>query len=172
MRASARFVRWFVLVSTASVAAGCASAPLDIPTYPLRPQPVSVTAQAPRVRPAPRPVPGESTDPVRPTSATEPISPSAGLDELLTLARTRNPDLATAAARVGEARGRMVQAGLYPNPTVGYSGNQINDGPGTAGQQGGFVAQEFVTGGKLKIARESARYGVTAADWHAASRWF
>ena len=66
----------------------------------------------------------------------------------------------------------MVQAGLYPNPTVGYSGNQINDGPGTAGQQGGFVEQEFVTGGKLQIAREAARFGVTAADWHAASKWF
>ncbi len=77
-----------------------------------------------------------------------------------------------AAARVGEARGRMVQAGLYPNPTVGYSGNQINDGPGTAGQQGGYVAQEFVTAGKLKIATAAARAGVSAADWHAASKWF
>jgi cobalt-zinc-cadmium efflux system outer membrane protein len=91
---------------------------------------------------------------------------------LLALARAHNPDLAAAAARVGEARGRMVQAGLYPNPTLGYSGNQINDGPGTAGQQGGFVSQEFVTAGKLTIAREAARFGVAAADWHAASRWY
>lgn len=49
----------------------------------------------------------------------------------------------------------MIQAGLYPNPTVGYSGNQINDGPGTAGQQGGYGSQEFVVGGKLALAREA-----------------
>jgi len=91
---------------------------------------------------------------------------------LLALARRRNPDVAAAVARVGEARGRMVQAGLYPNPTVGYSGSQINDGPGTAGQQGGFVSQEFVTAGKLRTAREAARHGVTAADWRAASQWY
>ena len=46
----------------------------------------------------------------------------------------------------------MIQAGLYPNPVVGYSGSQINDGPGTSGQQGGYVAQEVVTGGKLRVA--------------------
>ncbi len=91
---------------------------------------------------------------------------------MLALARRRNPDVAAAVARVGEARGRMVQAGLYPNPTVGYSGSQINDGPGTAGQQGGFVSQEFVTAGKLRTAREAARHGVTAADWRAASQWY
>jgi cobalt-zinc-cadmium efflux system outer membrane protein len=94
-----------------------------------------------------------------------------GLNELLALAQSRNPDVVAAVARVGEARGQMVQAGLYPNPTVGYSGNQINDGPGTAGQQGGFASQEFVTGGKLSLAREAARHGVTAADWMAVSKW-
>ena len=99
-------------------------------------------------------------------------SPAVWLDELLAHARARNPDVVAAAARVAEARGRLVQAGLYPNPTAGYSGHQINDGPGTPGQQGGFVAQEFVTGGKLRIAREAARYGVTAADWRAASQWY
>ncbi len=112
---------------------------------------------------------------VRPIAHSEPVPPAESdvwLDDLLAQAWARNPDVIAATARVAEARGRMVQAGLYPNPTVGYSGNQINDGPGTAGQQGGFVSQEFVTGGKLKIAREAARYGVTAADWRAASQWY
>ena len=94
------------------------------------------------------------------------------LEDLLALTRSHNPNLAAAAARVGEAQGRLIQAGLYPNPTVGYSGNQINDGPGTAGQQGGFVAQEILTGGKRDIAREAARYGVTVADWAATAQWF
>lgn len=109
--------------------------------------------------------------PVCPVAFTQPAAAAGGLDDLLALARARNPDLAAAVARVGEARGNLVQAGLYPNPTVGYSGNQINDGPGTAGQQGGFVSQEFVTGGKLRLAKDAAALGVTAADWHAASRW-
>ncbi|HJZ93264.1 MAG TPA: TolC family protein [Gemmataceae bacterium] len=100
-------------------------------------------------------------------------APSAplGLSELLDLARQQNPDLAMAAARVTEAQGQFVQAGLYPNPTVGYIGNQINDGPGTAGQQGVFVSQEVVSGGKLEVARLAAGHGLTAADWQAVSRW-
>ncbi len=101
-----------------------------------------------------------------------PTLTALGLNELLDLARSRNPDVVAAVARVEEARGRMVQAGLYPNPTVGYMGNQINDGPGTAGMQGGFASQEFVVGGKLSLAREAARHGVTAADWAAASKWY
>lgn len=161
-----RAVRLTFLFSLTASAVGCVSAPPDIPTYPPpgQPLPISVTPYAHR-RPA-----VDSPSGVELASATEPAP--AGLDELLALTRSRHPDLAAAAARVGEARGRLVQAGLYPNPTVGYSGNQINDGPGTAGQQGGFIAQEIVTGGKLRIARDAARFGVSAADWHASSKWF
>ncbi len=178
-------------------AVGCASEQIEVPTYPLpasaavTPRPTSPLGQAP---PAPlrsrlvNPLPSNVFNEPRPqgsgvevalvstrqVSDTQPAPQPTNtrLDELLELARTHNPDLAVATARVEEARGRMIQAGLYPNPTLGYSGNQINDGPGTGGQQGGFVSQEFVTGGKLKIAREAARLGVTAADWHAASKWF
>jgi cobalt-zinc-cadmium efflux system outer membrane protein len=130
-------------------------------------EPVSVESPTPDTR---------AINPIQLTSSAEPVAnrPTGplSLDELLTLTRNHNPNLAAAAARVGEAQGRLIQAGLYPNPTVGYSGNQINDGPGTAGQQGGFVAQEFLTGGKRDIAREAARFGVTAADWLAAAQWF
>lgn len=161
MRVMVRLVRSLVVAGLGFVVAGCASPPIDVPTYPRTVLPV--------VAPA---APAAATPSVRPASATEPGPISAGLDELLALTRQRNPDLAAAAARVGEARGRMVQAGLYPNPTAGYSGNQINDGPGTPGQQGGYVSQEFVTAGKLQIAREAARLGVTAADWQVASKWF
>ena len=107
---------------------------------------------------------------IRPAAHEAPAGPLS-LDDLLALARAQHPDLAAAAARVTEAQGQLVQAGLYPNPTVGYSGNQINDGPGTAGQQGAFVSQELVTGGKLDVARAAARDGLTAADWQAVARW-
>ncbi len=41
------------------------------------------------------------------------------LADLEQLALEHNPTLAQAAAQVEAARGRAVQAGLYPNPTVG-----------------------------------------------------
>jgi outer membrane protein, heavy metal efflux system len=166
MRIGARLVRWFAIPLAAATAAGCASAPPDVPTYS---SPGSVKSAYRTAPPRPR----TEERPIQPVAASEPVAAApVDLDALLALARAHNPDLAAAAARVEEARGRMIQAGLYPNPTLGYSGNQINDGPGTPGQQGGFVSQEFVTGGKLRIAREAARYGITAADWHAASKWF
>jgi len=174
MRASVRFIRCFAYSVPASIAMGCASSQPEIPTYPYTPrvQPVSVTPREP-IGPTSRTVPKKSSEPIRFAAATEPVPVAPnGLDDLLALARGQNPDLAAAAARVQEARGRLLQAGLYPNPTIGYSGNQINDGPGTPGQQGGYVSQEFVTGGKLRIARDAAQYGVTAADWNAASKWF
>src|SRR5262249_27470755 len=96
---------------------------------------------------------------------------SLQLSDLLALARQQNPDLAMAAARVTEAQGQFVQAGLYPNPTVGYIGNQINDGPGAAGHEGVFVSPETVSGGKLEVARAAAGHGLAAADWQAVSRW-
>jgi len=165
MRATLRGLSRLALAGVLPAWVGCASTHPDIPTHPAG-RPVA----APTARLTP-PVPTVAAH-VVPASAAEPVAAAPGLDDLLALARTRHPDLAAAAARVGEARGRMVQAGFYPNPTVGYSGNQINDGPGTPGQQGGFVAQEFVTAGKLRIARDAAGFGVRAADWHAASKWY
>lgn len=170
MRASVRLVSRLIVTGLLPVSIGCAHEDIDIPTYPPpKRSPAVPSHQAREVRAAISIVP---VGYLRPASATEAPAAAPGLDELLALARVHNPDLAAAAARVGEARGRMVQAGLYPNPVLGYSGNQINDGPGTPGQQGGFVSQELVTAGKLRLAREAARYGVTAADWHATSRWY
>lgn len=169
MRSAAHVLVRVVLAAGFPAVVGCASAPPAAPPHPSRAVPVSVSPPLPRTVPA---APRAESDAIRPASAIEPAPAVAGLNDLLALAQARNPDVAAAAARVGEARGRMVQAGLYPNPTVGYSGNQINDGPGTAGQQGGYVAQEFVTAGKLRIATAAARAGVGAADWHAASKWF
>jgi cobalt-zinc-cadmium efflux system outer membrane protein len=166
------YLLWFVPAGCVAIAAGCVSTPPEVPTYSSRGS--HSTAYTPALPPRATPAPTRARDPIRPVAASEliPVPPPADLDALLGLARSRHPGLAAAAARVDEARGRMIQAGLYPNPTVGHSGNQINDGPGTAGQQGGFVGQEFVTAGKLRIAREAGRFGVSAADWHAASKWF
>ena len=57
----------------------------------------------------------------------------------------------------------MIQAGLYPNPTVGYENNPDNNNTGS-GVQGTFVDQVIKTGGKLTIAVAGARMAMIAAE--------
>jgi cobalt-zinc-cadmium efflux system outer membrane protein len=76
-----------------------------------------------------------------------------GLTDLEQMALQGNPTLAQAAAAVDASRGKALQAGLYPNPTIGYRGENIGI-EGTAGEfQGGFVQQTIVTAGKLRLSR-------------------
>jgi cobalt-zinc-cadmium efflux system outer membrane protein len=77
------------------------------------------------------------------------------LADLEQIAAQNNPTLVMASAQVAAARGRQVQAGLYPNPMLGYSGMEMGDDD-TAGMQGGFVNQQFITGGKLRLDRAVA----------------
>lgn len=90
------------------------------------------------------------------SSAQTPQSAPRGmtLDELEQVALSSNPTLAQAAAEVRAAAGRKVQAGLYPNPTVGYIGEEMRGGFSRGGQQGFFVGQEIVLGGKLRLSRQ------------------
>ena len=67
------------------------------------------------------------------------------------LAAENNPGLRQAASDVEAARGLMIQAGLYPNPNIGYGNNPDNNNTGS-GVQGAFVEQLIKTGGKLTIA--------------------
>jgi outer membrane protein TolC len=80
--------------------------------------------------------------------------PALGLADFLAMAEKQNPTLAQARAMVTASAGRAMQAGLYPNPSVGYQGEQIRGGTYGGGEQGGFVEQEIVTGGKLGLRRE------------------
>ena len=79
-----------------------------------------------------------------------PVPPGLALADLERIAFQSNPTLARAAARMQAAQGRQVQAGRYPNPVVGYHATEIGN-RGTAGQQGGFISQRFITAGKLKL---------------------
>lgn len=75
------------------------------------------------------------------------------LNDLEQFALERNPTLVQAGAQVRISRGKALQAGLLPNPTVGYVGDQIG-ADGTAGElHGMFVEQQIVTGGKLQLSR-------------------
>src|SRR5262245_32121249 len=62
--------------------------------------------------------------PLPAVQAEQPLQPLT-LADLEALALRHNPTLAQAAAQVAASRGKALQAGLYPNPTIGYVGDQI-----------------------------------------------
>ena len=90
------------------------------------------------------------------------------LEELQQMALQNNPTFRQSAANIQAAEGRKKQSGLYPDPTVGYQGEQIRGGSFHGGEQGFFVQQDIVLGGKLRLNREifdqELQQAVTEAD--------
>lgn len=86
------------------------------------------------------------------------------LTQLEQSALANNPAVSQARAKWLAAKGRCVQAGLYPNPTVGYLGVEmgIDD---RSGQQGGYVSQQIVTAGKLRWSRAEAAQQMREAEF-------
>ena len=76
------------------------------------------------------------------------------LEELQQMALQNNPTFKQSAANIQAAEGRKKQSGLYPNPTVGYQGEQIRGGSFHGGEQGFFLQQDIVLGGKLGLNRK------------------
>jgi cobalt-zinc-cadmium efflux system outer membrane protein len=76
------------------------------------------------------------------------------LDQVQKIASESNPTFRQAEAEIRAAKARREQSGLYPNPTVGYAGDEIRGGSVGGGKQGFFVQQTIVTGGKLGLSRE------------------
>jgi len=118
----------------------------------------------------------------RPAAAPTMATTTPGLADFERIAMQRNPTLRQAAAQVEATMSRSFQAGLYPNPTVGYVQEQIGSlgevtptasgittrGRGTPGELvGGFVQQEIVTGGKLRLSRAKFAEEANAAHWQA-----
>jgi len=71
------------------------------------------------------------------------------LEQVEKMAVETNPTLRQAEAEIRAAKARQQQVGLYPNPSVGYTGDEIRGGSVGGGQQGFFVQQTIVTAGKL-----------------------
>lgn len=83
------------------------------------------------------------------------LAPTLTLAQLQQIALTHNPTLRQAAAGITAAAGRAEQAGLWPNPTVGYEGAEIRGGDFRGGEQGFFVQQNIVLGHKLRANRRT-----------------
>lgn len=76
------------------------------------------------------------------------------LEQLEQMALQSTPTLVQAAAAVDAARSRARQAGAWPNPVVGYTGNEIAPGEVTRfGEHGVFAEQTIPLGGKLRLNR-------------------
>jgi cobalt-zinc-cadmium efflux system outer membrane protein len=106
--------------------------------------------ELPPLAPEPKPLPGPEGRPYT-------------LADLQQIAATNSPELRQAASDVEAARGALIQARAYPNPTVGWNVQPSNDGS-TAGVQGPFFDQTIKFAGKLKLASASAEMALRNAE--------
>lgn len=120
--------------------------------------------QAPAAAPTTAPV-----EPPEPPAGGEEVAPLPAERGALTLvdleqfALSYHPALAEYQAKVDAARGEWLQVGLYPNPLVGYSGQQVGS-HGVAEQDGVLVQGELVSGGKLRLNRAVATHQIASAE--------
>jgi cobalt-zinc-cadmium efflux system outer membrane protein len=79
--------------------------------------------------------------------------PAMGFRDFEDLALANNPALRQASELVQRSAGQARQAGLYPNPSAGYLGEEIRGGSFGGGENGAFIQQSIVLGGKLGLRR-------------------
>jgi cobalt-zinc-cadmium efflux system outer membrane protein len=90
--------------------------------------------------------------------------PLLQLEDLERMAFNGNPTLLQAATEIRAANGRKLQSGLWPNPTAGYTGEEIRGGSFGGGEQGFFVQQDVILGGKLGLNRKIFAQEVRQAE--------
>src|SRR5215468_8865778 len=95
------------------------------------------------------------------------------LADLERMALEANPTLAEAQATIRVAEGRRVQAGLWPNPVVGYTGEEFSARAfGEKSEHFAFIEQTILLGGKLgKSQRIFAQEKVLAEQEAIAQRY-
>ena len=118
--------------------------------------PSPTPAPSPRATPSPATGADHSGHQMPAPAAREPQAsgPVLRLEELEALALKNNPTLAQAEAAVRAAEGRGVQAGLWPNPVVGYQAEELSfRAASETSEHFFFVEQTIPLGGKLGKAR-------------------
>ena len=101
--------------------------------------------------------------PAAPTAVAGPNGRPYTLADLQQIAAANSPQLRQAAADVEAARGNMIQANAYPNPTVSYQMQPSNNGS-TPGADGFGVDQTIKTGGKLRLQTAAAEMDLHNAE--------
>jgi cobalt-zinc-cadmium efflux system outer membrane protein len=96
--------------------------------------------------------------------ASPPTAGSLDLPALWNLALANNPSLRETEMQLEAARGRLIQAGLYPNPQFNYEQEEIGEAKEAAGTIRLFVVQEVVTAGKRRLDLAVAERGLDAAS--------
>lgn len=86
------------------------------------------------------------------------------LADLEGIAMLNNPTLSQAEAAVDQERGSYRQAGLLPNPQLGYLNTTANKSDPKQ-SNGVFLSQEFVTAKKLALAQESSSQTINRLQW-------
>jgi cobalt-zinc-cadmium efflux system outer membrane protein len=98
----------------------------------------------------------------------EPAASFAALDALsvddaVRIAIANTPSLRRAGYQVDVAAGRVIQAGLYPNPQFEFFAESLGAEAGKGGETNYLLSQELVLGGKLDRARDVAQADELAA---------
>ena len=107
--------------------------------------------------PKPRATLGEVTEP----------RPTHGLNDLVRMTLSNHPRLRQVDLAVEIAKGKALQAGLYPNPVLIGSFDELGDVQGRSGINSfPFVTQEIVTAHKLKLSRLVAEKEIDIASLH------
>jgi len=94
-----------------------------------------------------------------------------GLEEFQQLTHDNHPGVRAAAAAVETARGLMIQAGLPPNPSIGYEADTVRTAF-TNGYQGAYIQQTFITARKLGLAAEAAAVDHANASLNLQKVWY
>ncbi len=122
----------------------------EAPEIKISNDPAAAAAAVERIYPELPPLPVEP--PVQPGPGGKPYT----LSELQSLAAANSPTLRQAVSDVEAAKGNLIQARTYSNPTFSYLVDPSNNNS-TAGVQGAAIEQVIRTGGKQRL-------GVAAAQ--------
>lgn len=102
---------------------------------------------------------------------TRDLGPPVTLGELERMASQNNPTLAQAESAIRAAQGRRRQAGMWPNPVVGY---QLEEGAFRAfnekSEHSFFIEQTIPLGGKLRKSRRIFEQEIAQAEIGAAAQ--
>ncbi len=148
-----RMIRLFVSATASVAGVGCGLLPVHHPVskqvqqFPERPK------HAPEFERLTRRV--SQTGTVEQATFEESAIPQLmSLDELVAVAILKNPRIAKATIEIDASQGRYIQAGLYPNPVLAITGDELGDRTGPVGiWTAPQLSQEIVTGRKLSLAQ-------------------